>query len=125
TGKQRLGNCAVQREQRAGAGAACLHDVTASYPLLRLLEVTMRFFAEESCQKCTPCRIGNLALTHVVERLAEGEAEMPRWQVEEWLEAMEATSICGLGQGAPLPVRGVFRHWPELAAPLGPEGARA
>jgi len=29
------------------------------------------------------------------------------------------------GQGAPLPVRGVFRHWPELAAPLGPKGARA
>jgi NADH:ubiquinone oxidoreductase subunit F (NADH-binding)/NADH:ubiquinone oxidoreductase subunit E len=107
------------REWGAGPGSAGFQVFPASYPLLRLLAETMRFFAEESCQKCTPCRIGNRALTHVVERLADGEAEMPRWQVEEWLEAMEATSICGLGQAAPFPVRSVFRHWPELAAPLG------
>jgi NADH:ubiquinone oxidoreductase subunit F (NADH-binding) len=79
----------------------------------------MRFFAEESCQKCTPCRIGNRALRHVAERLQGGEAAMPRAKVEEWLEAMERTSICGLGQGAPLPVRHAFRIWPELFAPLG------
>jgi NADH:ubiquinone oxidoreductase subunit F (NADH-binding)/NADH:ubiquinone oxidoreductase subunit E len=107
------------RDWDSGPGSAGLQVFPVSYPLLRLLAVTMRFFAEESCQKCTPCRIGNRALTHVVERLAEGEAEMPRWQVEEWLEAMEATSICGLGQGAPFPVRNAFRHWPELFAPLG------
>ena len=40
------------------------------------------------------------------------------WQVEEWLDAMEQTSICGLGQAAPFPVRNAFRHWPELFAPL-------
>ena len=107
------------REWGAGPGSAGFQVFPVSYPLLRLLEVTMRFFAEESCQKCTPCRIGNRALTHVVERLADGEAEMPRWQVDEWLEAMEATSICGLGQGAPIPVRNAFRYWPELFAPLG------
>ena len=107
------------REWGAGPGSAGFQVFPASYPVLRLLAVTMRFFAEESCQKCTPCRIGNRALTHVVERLADGEAEMPRQQVEEWLEAMEATSICGLGQGAPFPVRNAFRHWPELFAPLG------
>ena len=44
---------------------------------------------------------------------------MPRTQVEEWLDAMVATSICGLGQGAPFPMRNAFRHWPELFAPLG------
>jgi NADH:ubiquinone oxidoreductase subunit F (NADH-binding) len=55
----------------------------------------------------------------VVERLADGEAELPRWQVDEWLEAMEVTSICGLGQGAPLPMRSAFRHWPELFETLG------
>jgi formate dehydrogenase beta subunit len=107
------------REWGAGPGSAGFQVFPRSYPLLRLLAVTMRFFAEESCQKCTPCRIGNRALTHVVERLAEGKSEMPRWQVEEWLEAMDATSICGLGQGAPLPVRSAFRHFPELFAPLG------
>jgi formate dehydrogenase beta subunit len=103
----------------AGAGSAGLQVFPTSYSPLRLLAETMRFFAEESCQKCTPCRIGNRALHHVVEELGRGEAAMPRPQVEEWLDAMAATSICGLGQGAPIPMRNAFRHWPELFAPLG------
>ena len=82
----------------------------ASYSPLRLLAETMRFFAEESCQKCTPCRIGNRALHAVF----EGERTMSREQVDEWLEAMALTSICGLGQAAPIPVRSAFAHWPEL-----------
>ena len=39
---------------------------------------------------------------------------MSRAQVDEWLEAMALTSICGLGQAAPFPVRSAFVHWPEL-----------
>ncbi len=103
----------------AGPGSAGLQVFPASYPVLRLLAETMRFFAEESCQKCTPCRIGNRALHHVVEELQEGRAAMTREKVEEWLEAMVQTSICGLGQASPFPVQSVFRHWPELVAPLG------
>jgi formate dehydrogenase len=102
----------------AGVGSAAVQIFPASYSPLRLLAETMRFFAEESCQKCTPCRIGNRALHHVAERLQHGEAVMPRWQLDEWLEAMERTSICGLGQAAPFPVRCAMQHWPELFAPL-------
>ena len=84
----------------------------------------MRFFAEESCQKCTPCRIGNRGLHHLFEQLEHGRVAMPRGQAEEWLDAMAATSICGLGQGAPFPVRNAFRYWPELFVALGePEPA--
>ena len=43
---------------------------------------------------------------------------MPRGQMEEWLEAMAETSICGLGQGAPIPMRNAMRHWAQLFAPL-------
>jgi NADH:ubiquinone oxidoreductase subunit F (NADH-binding)/NADH:ubiquinone oxidoreductase subunit E len=106
------------REWGAGPGSAGLQIFPRRYPPLRLLAETMRFFAEESCQKCTPCRIGNRALHHLVEQLEHGEAAMPRWQVDEWLDAMEKTSICGLGQAAPFPVRNAFRLWPELFAPL-------
>jgi NADH:ubiquinone oxidoreductase subunit F (NADH-binding) len=89
-----------------------------SYSPLRLLAETMRFFAEESCQKCTPCRIGNRALHHLFEELPHGEAAMTREKVDEWLLAMEKTSICGLGQASPFPVRNALRWWPELFAPL-------
>ncbi len=78
----------------------------------------MRFFAEESCQKCTPCRIGNRALHHLCEELEHGRAPMTREKVDEWLLAMEKTSICGLGQAAPFPVRNAMHRWPELFSAL-------
>jgi NADH:ubiquinone oxidoreductase subunit F (NADH-binding)/NADH:ubiquinone oxidoreductase subunit E len=107
------------REYGAGVGSAAVQVFPASYSPLRLLAETMRFFAEESCQKCTPCRIGNRALHHLCEELARGEAAMTREKVDEWLLAMEKTSICGLGQASPFPVRNAMRWWPELFAPLG------
>ena len=112
------------REWNAGPGSAAVQVFPASYSPLRLLAETMRFFAEESCQKCTPCRIGNRGMHHMVEELANGEAVMTREQAEEWLDAMAATSICGLGQGAPFPMRNAFRHWPELFDPLGEPAIR-
>ena len=106
------------REYGAGPGSAAVQVFPASYSPLRLLSETMRFFAEESCQKCTPCRIGNRALHHLAEELEHGEAAMTRDKVDEWLLAMEKTSICGLGQAAPFPVRNAMTHWPELFEPL-------
>ena len=108
------------REYSAGPGSAAVQVFPSSYSPLRLLAETMRFFAEESCQKCTPCRIGNRALHHVFEELAHGEAAMTREKVDEWMLAMEKTSICGLGQASPFPVRNAMRWWPELFAPLNP-----
>ena len=102
----------------AGVGSAGVQVFPASYPPLRLLERTYAFFAEESCGKCTPCRIGNRALHQLVDRLEHGEALLPRERLEEWLEAMERTSICGLGQAAPIPIRNAIRIWPRLFAPL-------
>jgi formate dehydrogenase beta subunit len=107
------------RECGVGAGSAGVQVYPTSYSPLRLLAETMRFFAEESCQKCTPCRIGNRGMHHLLNELEEGRVAMSREQVEEWLDAMAATSICGLGQGAPFPMRAAFRYWPELFAPLG------
>jgi formate dehydrogenase beta subunit len=106
------------REYGAGPGSAAVQVFPTSYSPLRLLSETMRFFAEESCQKCTPCRIGNRALHHLCEQLEHGEAPMRRHQVDEWLLAMEKTSICGLGQASPFPVRNAMRWWPELFAAL-------
>jgi formate dehydrogenase beta subunit len=106
------------REYGAGVGSAAVQVFPESYSPLRLLAETMRFFAEESCQKCTPCRIGNRALHHLCEELEHGRAAMSREKVDQWLLAMEKTSICGLGQAAPFPVRNAMRWWPELFAPL-------
>jgi formate dehydrogenase beta subunit len=97
-------------EWGSAPGSAGLQVFPTSYPLQRLLSETMRFFAEESCQKCTPCRIGTRALHHYF----AGNIELSRAKMDQWMEAMEKTSICGLGQAAPIPVRTVLRHWPQV-----------
>jgi formate dehydrogenase len=97
-------------EWGCGVGSAGVQVFPRSYSPRRLLAETMRFFAEESCQKCTPCRIGNRALHAVF----AGERTMAAETRDEWLDAMALTSICGLGQAAPVPVRNALRHWPEL-----------
>ena len=97
-------------DQPLAGGSGALTVFPARIPIRAILERTMAFFAEESCQKCTPCRIGTRALRDV----AAGERRLPR--LEDWLLAMEQGSICGLGQSAPKPVRDVLRFWPEALA---------
>ena len=110
-------------EYGAGVGSAGVQVFPADYPPLRLLERTYAFFAEESCGKCTPCRIGNRALHHArrAARARRGAAAT-RERLEEWLEAMERTSICGLGQAAPIPIRNATHIWPSCSPAGGAVG---
>jgi formate dehydrogenase len=75
----------------------------------------MRFFEDESCGQCTPCRVGT-------EKAAKLMAKGP-WDVkllEELSTAMRDASICGLGQAAPNPLLCVLKYFPdELTKPLG------
>jgi len=75
----------------------------------------MKFFEDESCGQCTPCRVGS-------EKAAELMAKGP-WNVEllaELSTAMRDASICGLGQAAPNPLLCVLKYFPEeLRKPLG------
>jgi formate dehydrogenase len=68
----------------------------------------MKFFAEESCGQCTPCRVGTAkALTLM---------QAPQWNqglLEELAGAMADASICGLGQAAPNPIRCVVKYFPH------------
>jgi formate dehydrogenase beta subunit len=68
----------------------------------------MRFFADESCGQCTPCRVG----TAKAARLMEG-ANWDRELLEQLSQAMADASICGLGQAAPNPVRCVMKYFPQ------------
>jgi formate dehydrogenase len=72
----------------------------------------VRFFRDESCGQCTPCRVG----TAKAARLLEAR----RWDralLRELAAAMADGSICGLGQAAMNPVLSLLRHFPEEALP--------
>ena len=68
----------------------------------------MKFFAEESCGQCTPCRVGTAKALQLM--------EAPSWDqglLEELSSAMADASICGLGQAAPNPIRTVIKYFPQ------------
>ncbi len=75
----------------------------------------MRFFEDESCGQCTPCRNGT---EKAVQMMSRGE-----WDPElmgELAQVMRDASICGLGQAAPNPMLSVFKFFPEDLAPSKP-----
>ncbi|MFZ2388640.1 MAG: NADH-ubiquinone oxidoreductase-F iron-sulfur binding region domain-containing protein [Polaromonas sp.] len=71
----------------------------------------MRFFANESCGQCTPCRVGTAKAAKLM--------EVPRWDnatLEDLNAVMTDASICGLGQAAPNPVRCVQKYFAHEVA---------
>jgi formate dehydrogenase beta subunit len=68
----------------------------------------MRFFEDESCGQCTPCRVGTQKAALLMER--------PVWNrelLDELSQAMRDASICGLGQAASNPLTTVIKYFPE------------
>jgi len=63
------------------------------------------FTVDESCGKCTPCRIGNLRLLELLEKITSGNGtEEDLDKLQELSHVIKDTSLCGLGQTAPNPV---------------------
>ena len=72
----------------------------------------MEFCKEESCGKCIPCRTGTTQLYRLLGKVKEGEAtEEDIKKIEELCDLVTKTSLCGLGQAAPNPVRSTLKHF--------------
>jgi NADH:ubiquinone oxidoreductase subunit F (NADH-binding) len=82
--------------------------------MVEVAHCAMEFFAEESCGKCFPCRIGTQRLT---ERLngAAGPDDEAAWlqEVRDIGQVMMATSACGLGIAAPNITESLVKYFPE------------
>jgi formate dehydrogenase len=75
----------------------------------------MRFFEDESCGQCTPCRVGTEKAVKLMQR-----GPWDQKLLDELSQAMRDASICGLGQAAPNPLACVFKYFREdLGKPLG------
>jgi len=79
--------------------------------LRRVVLNLMRFFEDESCGQCTPCRVGTRKAVALME-----QAAWDRVLLEELCRTMTDASICGLGQAAPNPLLCVLRYFPEVFA---------
>ena len=75
---------------------------------------SLRFFEDESCGQCAPCRIGTRYLHEALQSNAKGAGNPGTLaNVAEAAWQMNEGSICGLGQAAPLPLTTALKHFPE------------
>ena len=101
------------REAGSGLGSAAIIVLDETRSVREAAAELVRFFEEESCQQCTPCRLGTRALHDLLRRddpdLPEGTPAF----VERADAAMRETSICGLGMAAASPLTTGMRFFPE------------
>ena len=96
-------------------GSGALVVVAAGTDLVALATNVVRFFRNESCGKCVPCRVGSQKAVDLLEGVQAGT--LPRTALEvlpELGETMTLTSICGLGQVAVNPILSVMKNFPAV-----------
>jgi formate dehydrogenase/NADH-quinone oxidoreductase subunit F len=95
-----------------GSGALIVLDDQAC--VLDMALNAVRFFRNESCGKCVPCRVGSAKLVEVLGQIARGEGRAEHLpMIDDLSHALMLTSICGLGQVVPVPIRSVLTHFRE------------
>ncbi|MDD4688341.1 MAG: NADH-quinone oxidoreductase subunit NuoF [Eubacteriales bacterium] len=83
----------------------CMVDVAKFY---------MEFICDESCGKCSPCRVGTKRMLEILEKITEGKATMGDLdQLDELARTIRTGSLCGLGQTAPNPVLSTLTHFKD------------
>ena len=100
----------VKKGSMMGSGGAivmdednCMVDVAKFY---------MEFICDESCGKCSPCRIGTKRILEILTRITEGKGTMEDLDVlEELSTTIQKNSLCALGQTAANPVNSTLKHF--------------
>ena len=95
-----------------GSGAIVVCDEDTC--MLDMALNAIRFFRNESCGKCVPCRMGSQKMVDMLTGWCQGHFSSGDMQLmEELSNAMKLASICGLGQVVPLPLQSVLTRFPE------------
>ena len=83
----------------------CMVDVAKFY---------MEFICDESCGKCSPCRIGTKRMLEILTRITEGKGTLEDLaDLEELAEAVKSNSLCGLGQTSANPIVSTMKQFKE------------
>ncbi len=86
-----------------GSGGMVVMDETDC--MVDIAKFFMKFTVDESCGKCTPCRIGNKRVLEILEKITSGKGEMEDLELlRELCQVITDTSLCGLGKTATTPV---------------------
>ena len=99
---------------RAGSmlGSGALLALSDEACMLDMALNAVRFFRNESCGKCVPCRVGSAKMVEILTDIARGRGRAEHLaMIDDLSHALVQTSICGLGQVVPAPIRSVLTHF--------------
>jgi bidirectional [NiFe] hydrogenase diaphorase subunit len=95
-----------------GSGGLIVMDETSG--MVDVARFFMEFCMDESCGKCVPCRTGTQQMHALLDKIAKSKGTHEDLALlEELCEVVQATSLCGLGQTAPNPVKSTLRYFRE------------
>lgn len=99
-----------------GSGGMIVLDETSC--MVSVAKFYLQFIVEESCGKCSPCRIGNKRLYEILDKITKGKGTMEDLELLKNLSnVIKDTALCGLGQTSPNPVLSTISHfWDEYVA---------
>ncbi len=106
----------VVKGSMMGSGGMIIMDEDNCMPAVA--KFYLDFTVDESCGKCTPCRIGNKRLLEILKRITDGEGtEDDLYTLKELSLIIKDSALCGLGQTAPNPVLSTLdKFWDEYVA---------
>ena len=100
----------TQAGSMMGSGGLVIMDEETC--MVDIARFFMDFTQDESCGKCTPCRVGTRRILEILNRICEGKGQPTDIETLEYLCAqIKEDSLCGLGQGAPTPVISTLKHF--------------
>ncbi len=100
----------VQIGSMMGSGGLIVMDETSC--MVDIAKFFLEFTVDESCGKCTPCRIGTKRLLEILEKITSGNGELEDLdKLEELSYHIKESSLCALGQSAPNPVLSTLSHF--------------
>ncbi len=102
----------VAKGSMMGSGGAIVMDEDNC--MVNIAKFYMEFICDESCGKCSPCRIGTKRMLEILTRITDGKGTMEDLQeLEELSEAVKNNSLCALGQTAANPVVSTITHFKD------------
>ncbi len=107
-------------------GHASMVGVPENFSMIHYMQHLLEFARDESCGKCTPCRIGSQRAYELVRNALDSNEPLPAELLEDILWTMEKGSLCALGGGLPLPIHNILTFFKnELSRHISFPGGRS
>jgi len=100
------------RDVQSGLGTGAVIVMDKSTDMIKAISRLSKFYENESCGQCTPCREGTPWLAAIMERFEKGNAKVEEINmIDQITRQIEGHTICALGDAAAWPVQGLVRHY--------------